>query len=174
MKESLRRGETTFAKPEGIDRKYLHIKDLKHAIFTRNPNKTEAGISPEPKGTVRFESKRSEGSGEKNPYDEIVNQKVVRHQDQPKFTFETQELYEQADYLCQRIPHWKTERENPIYNYIPKSMRNWQKNDFNDDNKPSEKEQRLGALTTRNKSQLMLAATLSLNKRTVSPQTRIR
>jgi len=54
-------------------------------------------------------------------------------------------------------------------------MRNWQKNDFLDDaNKLSEKEQRLGALTSRNKSQLMLAATLSLSKRTISPQTKIR
>lgn len=89
MKESLMRGETTFAKPEGIDRKYLHIKNVKEALFTRNPNKTEAGISPEPHGTIRFAREKSHGNEEKNPYNEIVNQKVLKHGDQPKFTFET-------------------------------------------------------------------------------------
>lgn len=55
VQESLRRGEITFAKPEGIDRRYLSVTEQRTKAFTRNPNKTEANIAPEAGGSVVFE-----------------------------------------------------------------------------------------------------------------------
>ena len=54
MHNSLLRGEVTFKRPEGIDRRYVYVKDVKTPIFTRNTNKAEAGIKPEPEGCVKF------------------------------------------------------------------------------------------------------------------------
>jgi len=48
MKESLKRGEITFKKPEGIDRRYQSVKALPKVSYLRNPTKEEAMISPEP------------------------------------------------------------------------------------------------------------------------------
>jgi hypothetical protein len=59
MNDSVARGETTFKRPEGTDRKYLHIKDVKKVLFTRNPDKSEAGINPEPASTMRFVNRRA-------------------------------------------------------------------------------------------------------------------
>ena len=54
MHESLQRGEITFKKPEGIDRKYASVRALRQPEFMRNIDKTEAGVKPEPEGTVKF------------------------------------------------------------------------------------------------------------------------
>lgn len=54
MHSSLLRGEVTFKRPEGIDRRYFSVKSEHHPIFTRNTNKTEAGIKPEPDSTIKF------------------------------------------------------------------------------------------------------------------------
>ena len=54
MHNSLLRGEVTFKRPEGIDRRYGYVKDVKTPIFTRNTNKAEAGIKLEPEGCVKF------------------------------------------------------------------------------------------------------------------------
>ena len=54
MHSSLLRGEVKFKKPEGIDRRYTSVKPIKTPIFTRNTNKPEAGIKPEPDGTIKF------------------------------------------------------------------------------------------------------------------------
>ena len=55
MKESLARGEITFAKREGMDRKYLTVKNIKTVDFVRKPDKTEGNIYPEEGGLVVFE-----------------------------------------------------------------------------------------------------------------------
>ena len=86
MKESLARGELTFKKPEGTDRRYLHIKDVKSVQYQRNPNKAEANIEPQLDSTVRFKAKQVSKEA-KNPYDEIINQKVAKDGEMPKFTF---------------------------------------------------------------------------------------
>ena len=44
MKESLRNGEITFRAPEGIDRKYLTVKNVKEPNFKIDKNKVEGGI----------------------------------------------------------------------------------------------------------------------------------
>ena len=38
MKDSLLKGEITFAQPEGIERRYLTVKEQKHADFVRDTN----------------------------------------------------------------------------------------------------------------------------------------
>ena len=47
-------GEITFKKPEGIDRRYIAVRDVKKAQFTRNPDKPEAGVMPELDGTIQM------------------------------------------------------------------------------------------------------------------------
>ena len=115
MQTSLKRGEITFKKPEGVDRRYQSIKDRKQLDFIRDLDKIEANINPEPNGSVVIAEKKANVIEKAPIYDDIINQKVQKQDGQLKFTFETQELYEQADHLCQQIPHWKTDNENPIY-----------------------------------------------------------
>lgn len=115
MKESLKKGELSFQKQEGIDKLYLSIKDTKVKAFKRNLDKIEANIKPEPHGTVVIEAKQPDKQERPSVYDAIVNDKVVKTNGMPKFTFETQELFQQADHLTQQIPHWKSDNENPIH-----------------------------------------------------------
>lgn len=44
MKESLSKGEFTYKPPEGIDRKYINVKDIHYPTFQMDRNKTEAGV----------------------------------------------------------------------------------------------------------------------------------
>ena len=44
MKDSLMRGELTYKRKEGIERKYLNVSDFKEPIFERNTNKIEANV----------------------------------------------------------------------------------------------------------------------------------
>ena len=37
----------------------------------------------------------------------------------PKVTFAAKEVYNQIKHLGQKIPHWTSERENPINQFIP-------------------------------------------------------
>jgi hypothetical protein len=60
MKESLARGEITFAKREGMARKYLAVKDLKTLDFMRKPDKTEGNIYPAEGGSVVFEDEEEQ------------------------------------------------------------------------------------------------------------------
>ena len=51
-------------------------------------------------------------------FESQVNKKVTKDQHvsaNPKFTFESKELYGQAQELCQMIPHWEGEAGNPIH-----------------------------------------------------------
>jgi len=43
----------------------------------------------------------------------------------PKFTFASKETYEQAVSLSTKIPHWKTQAENPINQFIPECEQNY-------------------------------------------------
>ena len=47
MKQSFLRGEITFAKSEGIDRKYLKVTEMKErSMFEREIDKPEASVRP--------------------------------------------------------------------------------------------------------------------------------
>lgn len=57
-----------------------------------------------------------------DPYDKQVNFKIQKPaEEMPKVTFDTKELYEHAHHLCQQIPHWKKDSDNPIFQYICES-----------------------------------------------------
>lgn len=116
----------TFKPPEGIDKKYLTINNIRNPLFDRNPNKVDANIKPQPEGLIRLNSDLGKQEIQSHLYNFIVNEKVQPSQTGSKFTFETQELYNQANHLCQQIPHWKTDAENPINQYIPESKRPFQ------------------------------------------------
>jgi len=91
----------------------------------------------------------------------------------PRFTFETKEYYEQVHNLCQKIPHWKSDAENPIHHYIPLSQKQYLSSsvDFADirgDNKENplwlSRDQRLLDLS-KPRGQLALAGTMALRRR---------
>ena len=73
MQTSLKRGEITFKKPEGVDRRYQSIKDRKQLAFMRNPDKIEANINPEPNGTVVIAARKASVIEKAPIYDEIIN-----------------------------------------------------------------------------------------------------
>ena len=54
MHESLQRGEITFKRPEGIDRRYVSVSAVRQPEFMRNVDKSEAGVKPEPEGSIKF------------------------------------------------------------------------------------------------------------------------
>lgn len=41
----------------------------------------------------------------------------------PKVTFESKEFYNQATYLSSHIPYWTSDKENPIFQYVPTTER---------------------------------------------------
>jgi hypothetical protein len=95
VQESLRRGEITFARAEGIDRRYLSVTGLRPKAFSRNPDKTEANIAPEVDGSVAFEAEQK-GADQLGAFESQVNKKVSKDPHvsaNPKFTFESKELY---------------------------------------------------------------------------------
>ena len=63
MKRSLARGEITFAKPEGIDRKYFHIRTAKSPDFVRQ-QKTEGNIQLQEGGLMVFEEEEKQLNAE--------------------------------------------------------------------------------------------------------------
>ena len=36
----------------------------------------------------------------------------------PSVTFQSKELYDQANFLTQVVPNWRTDKENPIFKYV--------------------------------------------------------
>ena len=93
VQQSLQRGEITFAKAEGIDRRYLSVAEQRAKAFARNPDKTEANIAPEACGTVVFEAE-AKGTDQLGAFESQVNKKVGKDAGaNPKFTFESKELY---------------------------------------------------------------------------------
>ena len=88
----------------------------------------------------------------------------------PKVKFDTKELYEHAHHLCQQIPHWKKDSDNPIFQYICESEKPFKNtgDDFFGDTQNTEpmRVTKLRNLSMRgSKAPLQLAATLSLMKR---------
>ena len=101
MKASLQRGEVTFKRAEGIERRYLSIRNEKMPVFNRVLDKPEAGVKPEPDGTIVFAKETTENKIDAHAYEKVINGKMVQEKgQQPKFTFESKELYEQAHHLC--------------------------------------------------------------------------
>ena len=45
LQESIARGEVSFKKKEGLERKYLSFKEIKQQQFTRNADKIEANVN---------------------------------------------------------------------------------------------------------------------------------
>ena len=120
---------------------------------------------------MTFKAEQNSGKKE-NPYDKAINEKITNN----RITFDAQELYDQGEHLCQQVPHWKTDAENPIYKYIPTSQRPFKatNQEFFDTDTLTSREQKLATLTSRSGKKLRLAGTMSLRNRSVSPQTRIR
>lgn len=97
----------------------------------------------------------------------------------PKVTFDTKELYEHAHHLCQQIPHWNKDSDNPIFHYICESEKPFKNTgtDFFGETQNSEplRVTKLRNLSMRGtKAPLQLAATMSLMKRKKSPESKIR
>lgn len=122
MKESIMKG--TYRPAEGIDKKFLTIKDLKQPKFQSVQNKPEGGVTLlDSDGYFKMEETKI-GKQAVQPYEKSINDKIVMSDNAPpKFTFSSKEMYEQASHLCQQIPHWQSDHENPIYQYIPEAER---------------------------------------------------
>lgn len=64
---------------------------------------------------------------EANPYEHQINARLQQSEGSqnsfPKVTFESKEFFNQAKLLSSVIPDWKTDKENPIYQYVPTSER---------------------------------------------------
>ena len=100
MKQSLLRGEIDFARPEGIDKRYLTVQEQKQTAFVREADKNEAGIAPELGGTVVYRGEQQRAKAV-DPFQQCVNSKVTKEAgEMPRFTFESKELYNQAQHLC--------------------------------------------------------------------------
>ena len=85
-------------------------------MFTRLVDKPEAGVKPEPDGSIVFSLETAQNKSQAQAYEKVINGKVAKVQGQyPKFTFESRELFDQAQHQCQQIPHWNKESDNPIY-----------------------------------------------------------
>lgn len=117
---------TIVTKKEGMETKYLSIRDKTQIPYQKDYDKKEAGVQPEPEGLVQMTGKKQKDR-EHNPYDHTINARIyaapldstMDKNDYAKVTFDCKEFYNQAAYLCQQIPYWKAHKENPIYQFIP-------------------------------------------------------
>ena len=95
MNESLANGEITFKRPEGIDRKYLTVKELRDPEFKIDKNKVEGGIQLQPDGLFTLQERKQEKEEEAKPYEKTTNAKFEKPKnDYPKVTFTAKEVYE--------------------------------------------------------------------------------
>lgn len=96
-------------KKEGIDKKYLSVKDIEIPYMQKNRDKFEANINIEDNNLIKYEDKKTKKS-QKNPYVHQVNARIVPSENtengMPKFTFESKEFYNQANHLSSHIPYW--------------------------------------------------------------------
>ena len=94
MHESLLSGEVTYKAPEGIDRKYLTVKEIKEPSYKVNKGKVEGNIQVQDNGLFTLQELRQEFQGAQEPYDKTINQKTMNAEyTYPKVTFEAKELY---------------------------------------------------------------------------------
>ena len=94
-------------------------------------------------------------------------------------TFESQEFFEQANALCRQKPHWRSEKEHPINQYVPVSERPFKSSEeenkmFGEQPGLSIREEKLQSIAGRDRSKMLLAGTLALQRRVASPEERIK
>lgn len=120
---------------------------------------------------------------EQNPYDQLINGRLEQSVQKspngyPTVSFEAKELFDQANFLSQVVPNWKTDKENPIFKYVPTNEQPFTNDSailFNDDlhNKlasQSIREGRLMDLVGKDRSSgLRLAGTIALKNAKTSP-----
>lgn len=111
-------------KAEGMDRRYLSVKDKVDPTYKKPLEKFEAGVNPS--GSSVVVQNKKEKHIEKNPYESLINGRLERSTQKspngfPSVTFEAKELFDQANFLSQVVPNWKTDKENPIFKYVPTS-----------------------------------------------------
>lgn len=87
----------TVLRKEGVDKKYLSIKEQKEPIFQKDSMKTEAGISPDlMNGTIKFNDKKQK-KRDHNPYEQQINARLQQSESAPngfaKVTFESKEFF---------------------------------------------------------------------------------
>ena len=58
MRQSLAGGEITYKPPEGIDRKYMSVKDIHKPNYQRDHTKTEANVRVEKDGLFEWAEKK--------------------------------------------------------------------------------------------------------------------
>lgn len=96
---------------------------------------------------------------------------------QPKVTFTSKEMFEEANKLCQQIPHWKSERENPIHHFVPNNERPFPEPEsdekINFDARRTDRHFRLSGMQDKART-LQLAGTMALKGRKMSPLSKIR
>eukprot|EP00347_Sterkiella_histriomuscorum_P011430 403372486 len=167
-------------KKEGLDKKYLSIKEQKELQFQKDKFKLEGGIQPDLQtGTLKFTDKKQK-KVDQNPYEQQINARLQQSEsvpnNYPKVTFESKEFYNQSKILSSVIPHWKNEKENPIYQYVPTTERPFTNDSdalFNTQLQQkimtqSMREQRLHELQQKERT-LQLAGTMALKNRKTSP-----
>lgn len=115
----------TMPKKEGIDRKYLSVRDESDNLFKRNDDKIEANVNLDADGDLKFTEEHF-AKRAPDPYVKQVNMRFKQAEEMPKISFDTKELYEHAHYLCQQVPHWKKDSDNPIFQYICESEKPFQ------------------------------------------------
>ena len=96
---------------------------------------------------------------------------------QPKVTFTSKEMFEEANKLCQQIPHWKSERENPIHHFVPTNERPFPEPESDEkisfDARRTDRHFRLSGMQDKART-LQLAGTMALKGRKMSPLSKIR
>lgn len=110
-------------KKEGIDKKYMSIKEKKEPLYQKEEDKKEAGLRFKEDTLARYENKKSKAHNQ-NPYEQLINARFAKSENGfPKVTFESKEFFNQANHLSQHVPYWSSDKENPIYQYVPTSER---------------------------------------------------
>ena len=139
----------------------------------------EAEVQPEDGGSVELEEEEYEACPN-HPFEDNINNRIQYDEksEMPKISFTAKEVYDQSYKLSKLVPHWKTEADNPINNFIPESEKPFKQNESTF--LPplagvARSQPKLPPLALRKiGTGPMLAGTLALSQRQTSPQTMIK
>mmetsp|Transcript_40148 Transcript_40148/g.52612 ORF Transcript_40148/g.52612 Transcript_40148/m.52612 type:complete len:128 (+) Transcript_40148:1535-1918(+) len=115
--------------PQGTDRLYLSVKEIKQPTFSRDKAKNEASIVPDRGSTIKIAGQKTKFS-ETNPYEQQIAQRMAPDVDIlgsetasngqtgtkkfPKVSFASQQVFNEVVSLSAKVPTWTGNKMNPI------------------------------------------------------------
>ena len=135
-------------------------------------------MHPELNGTIKVAGKKQKHV-EPNPYEAQINSRIKKQETPngfPKVTFNSKDFYDRAKELSTKVPIWNTAKENPIYMFVPECeqpVKTIPEDYYEEQERRTLRCEKLSTIAGRERN-LQLAGTMALQKRAMSPESKLR